>query len=309
MRSLFTQSKTEGVEFILINDATPDRSMEIARRVIAEYPELTVRIFEHPENRNNGAARQTGMDAAVGDYTIQIDSDDWCEPKMLEEMYAKAIECDADIVYCYAYSGSVREEYYECIDNIELLKASIYVKATPRKVVNLTLWNKMIRRKLFTDNNIKVDRGLFRRVDWFTVIRLYLFAHRISYLPKTFYHYEIDNASSVSHSQYRSDYSEYRKFIALIEDFMLENNCIQFDNEILQLKVSSKMVWITENRGKRQQEVIGHFPEVDRYVLKESRYHPAVKIPYFLFINGYVRLANLLFGLRDWVNSIRRTKK
>ncbi|MFR9565801.1 MAG: glycosyltransferase, partial [Rikenellaceae bacterium] len=44
LRSIFEQTKTEGVEFILVNDCTPDGSMEVARRVIAEYPNLTVRI-------------------------------------------------------------------------------------------------------------------------------------------------------------------------------------------------------------------------------------------------------------------------
>ncbi|MFR9653130.1 MAG: glycosyltransferase [Rikenellaceae bacterium] len=42
LTTLFEQSKSDGVEFLLINDATPDRSMEIARQVAARYPGLDI---------------------------------------------------------------------------------------------------------------------------------------------------------------------------------------------------------------------------------------------------------------------------
>ena len=41
-----------------------------------------------------------GLDNATGEYTIHADPDDWVEPTMLEELYAKAIEDNADMVIC-----------------------------------------------------------------------------------------------------------------------------------------------------------------------------------------------------------------
>lgn len=46
------------------------------------------------------SARQKGLDEAVGEYTIHADPDDWVEPMMLEELYKKAKEDDADMVIC-----------------------------------------------------------------------------------------------------------------------------------------------------------------------------------------------------------------
>ena len=56
------------LEVILVNDCTPDNSMEIVRRVVASHPRgAVVRCLEHEENRGLSAARNTGILASVGD--------------------------------------------------------------------------------------------------------------------------------------------------------------------------------------------------------------------------------------------------
>ena len=66
------------LEVILVNDCTPDNSMEIVRRVVASHPRgAVVRCLEHEENRGLSAARNTGISASVGDYLYFLDSDDY----------------------------------------------------------------------------------------------------------------------------------------------------------------------------------------------------------------------------------------
>ena len=61
-----------------------------------------IRTFHKP-NEGVGATRQFGIDHACGEYSIHADPDDWVEPTMLEELYRKAKETDADMVICDYY--------------------------------------------------------------------------------------------------------------------------------------------------------------------------------------------------------------
>ena len=76
-RSLFEQSYAP-IEYIFVDDCTPDKSIGILQSLLKEYPERAqqVRIIHHDRNRGVGAARQTALMAATGDYLLFADSDD-----------------------------------------------------------------------------------------------------------------------------------------------------------------------------------------------------------------------------------------
>ncbi len=55
-----------------------------------------------------------GLDNARGEYVIHADPDDWVEPDMLKELYAKAKEEDADMVICDFYAHYGEKVVYVC---------------------------------------------------------------------------------------------------------------------------------------------------------------------------------------------------
>ena len=79
LRSLFEQTKTNEVEFIIINDKTPDCSIDIAKRIAKEYSSVDVKFFEMEQNGGSALARQEGTDNASGELRRNFDSDVWCE--------------------------------------------------------------------------------------------------------------------------------------------------------------------------------------------------------------------------------------
>ncbi len=187
LRSLFGQTLTESVEFIIVNDCTPDGSMEIARRVIKDYPDVEVKIVEHERNMGYSVALQTGIDAATSEYTIYVDSDDWVEPDMLEKMYAKACDEDADIVVCDYFVDYprgrrlVRQPAAETgVENLRLLL---------RNKLHGSLCNKLIRRSLYTNNGIHTIPRVDYMEDYLLCTKLFPFAQKVSYLPQAFLHY------------------------------------------------------------------------------------------------------------------------
>ena len=102
------------VEYIFVDDATPDRSIEILQNVISRYPERKeqIHIVHHVINKGLPAARNTGLSMAQGEYIFHCDSDDYVEPAMLEELYGIAEKKNADIVWCDWYlTFAVKERY------------------------------------------------------------------------------------------------------------------------------------------------------------------------------------------------------
>ncbi len=97
--SLFEQD-FEDIEYIFVNDCTPDNSIQILEEVIEKYPnrKSNVKIIHYKANKGLGSARKTGLEQATGEYVLHIDSDDWVELDMVLCLYNKAIETDADIV-------------------------------------------------------------------------------------------------------------------------------------------------------------------------------------------------------------------
>ena len=101
VRSLFDQT-LDDIEYLFIDDCTPDKSIDILRQVLEEYPLRKKQVIIHRMERNSGQAkvREWGMRNATGEYVIHCDSDDWVDKDMYEDMYNKAIEAVADVVVC-----------------------------------------------------------------------------------------------------------------------------------------------------------------------------------------------------------------
>jgi len=110
-RSLFEQTY-ENIEYIFVNDASPDRSIDILRNVMSQYPkrESQVIIIDHKTNQGLAHARRDGILAAHGEYIGGCDSDDWLEKDMCETMLHMAVDGDYDIVLsdmsCYSIDST-----------------------------------------------------------------------------------------------------------------------------------------------------------------------------------------------------------
>lgn len=100
VRSLMEQT-LDGIEYIFIDDCTPDRSMSILKEVLKQYPGRNgnVVICQNDENIGQAKTRRKGIEMAKGDYVIHCDSDDWVDKDWLESLYIRAVNKNADIVW------------------------------------------------------------------------------------------------------------------------------------------------------------------------------------------------------------------
>lgn len=182
-------------EILLIDDGSPDHSGEICDEYARK--DKRVRVF-HKENGGVSSARQCGMDNAVGEYTIHADPDDWVEPTMLEELYKKAKEENADMVIC---------DFYE-----EREGKTIYVRQQPSSLDHETVLcelfqqlhgsccNKLVRRACYNEFGVKFPVELSCCEDLYVNVCLASENIKITYLHEAFYHYDQNiNSNSLVH--------------------------------------------------------------------------------------------------------------
>ena len=188
VRSLMEQS-FEDIEYIFVNDCTPDRSMDILHRVLADYPDRVgqIRIIENSQNRGAAASRNIGIEAATGDYLIFTDSDDWVESDMVEQMYRRAIEQQCDIVWC-----GVEGQHSEDLGTAP----EAYIRGLLGRKINPGPINKLVRRDLYKQVHYveKCNNGEDLNVN----VKLHALAHKIAYVPQTYYHINYDNEQSIT---------------------------------------------------------------------------------------------------------------
>lgn len=197
--SIIAQTFTDW-ELILVDDGSPDASGAICDR----YASLDSRIrVIHKQNGGVSAARQTGLDAARGEYVIHADPDDWVEPTMLEELYAKAKAEDADMVIC--------DYYHNYTDGRETLMQQHPTRLnTPNQIDDIffggffsSLCNKLIRRSVYNEYGIRFFPGVDYCEDVLVCVQIMKNSSvKTVFLPKAYYHYLMNDAS-ITHNKTR----------------------------------------------------------------------------------------------------------
>ena len=172
-------------EVLLIDDGSPDRSGEICEQYALS--DSRVKVF-HQKNGGVSSARQYGLDNARGEYLIHADPDDWVEPTMLEELYSKAIEDNADMVMCDFWIYDKSDIYVS--DNPCSKLSDDILKEMLNHKLHSYCWNKLVRSSLFKKYDICFPEDIIRWEDLWVTCSLLLHPISVSYLPKAFYHYD-----------------------------------------------------------------------------------------------------------------------
>ena len=145
-RSLFEQT-LQDIEYIFVDDCSPDSSMKILETVLEDYPQRRsqVNILRNDENRGQAYSRRRGVEAATGNYIIHCDSDDWPQPDMYARLYTKASSEDLDMVICHMQR--VYPDHAELVPGVsytdDLLETLLFLD------IRHYLLNKLISRKIY----------------------------------------------------------------------------------------------------------------------------------------------------------------
>lgn len=265
VRSLMEQTFPD-IEFIFVDDGSTDGSMDIVRRVSAEY-KRNVRILTHPSNKGLPAARNTGLEAAAGEWILHADSDDWLEPTMVERLCTAAFKADADIAYCDYYldfGHSRRRLGNPSFSDGNTLVREGYFGGTAK----YNVWNKLVRARLFS--GISFPEGHAMGEDM-TMIPVTARAEKVVHVPEALYHYFKLNPGAYSNAFSRKHWEDVlfnvNRTLALVqgEDFS--------ERDIAFFKLNTKLPFLMS--GSREQFRLWKesFPEANRYI-RENHFLP-----------------------------------
>lgn len=238
-RSLFEQTY-HNLEFVFVNDCTPDQSVAVLKKVMADYPnrkDASI-IVNHDKNKGLAASRNTGLDHATGDFVFCVDSDDWLETNAVESLMHNQQENDADIL-----TGGYLVHFE---DGKTLLRNPRVFKDKEPMVLQMMqhTWDhfvagRLVRRSLFVDNGLYWKEGFDVAEDRYMMTLLSYYARVSDSVDDIVYHYERSNLNALTKvgdgkRVFRNNHQELGNLLFLEEFFR--------DKEIVYLKECSRCI-------------------------------------------------------------------
>lgn len=267
VRALMEQT-LEDVEFLFVDDASPDGSMEIVKRVVAEY-NRTVRFLVHEKNKGLPAARNTGLEAATGEYIYHCDSDDWPERTLLEKMVTAAEKADADFVYCdFFLSFSDKERYMRqtsYTDSMEMLEKGFLAGMTKYNV-----WNKLVRRKLYIDNGLRFPDGHTNGED-LLMVKAIRMANKVAYVPEALYHYNRTNENAITKTYSEKHFTDIKFNTDDVIHFLKEHP-ITHPEYLEFFKLNQKLPFLFSQSRQQYRLWKLWYPEANKYIQKNREW-------------------------------------
>ena len=255
------------IERCVISLLSPDNSIQIVKKCIREYPqrERQVKILTHEINKGLPAARNTGLAVAQGEYIFHCDSDDFVEPDMLEQLYNTAKIKNADIIWCDWYLSFEHSERYmrqPCYNTpTEALKAML------AGIMKFNVWNKLVRNRLYKDNGIMFPAGYAMGEDM-TMMLLFMYARRVTYLPRAFYHYVKMNPEAYSQEYSKKHLDAVMHNINIVEEATRKYFGHTLDLEIGCMKLEAKFPFLMSNSTSMYRLWQSTYPEANQYIMK-----------------------------------------
>ena len=302
--SVLNQTMQIGVEVIIINDCTPDRSMERISQMLRTYNDrpqeerMTIHIVNHETNRGIAAVRNTGISYAVGDYILQIDGDDWIETDMVERLYTKAVETDSDIVVCDFFNHTThRIVRFQVKSDFENKKDYL------GKLIegyNVVIWNKLVKRTLYKTHNIQGKEGLDYGEDSVIGLQLYYYAKKVVHIPIPLYHHEIGNPRSICNNMTEKVKNNAIERVTFARAFLNKYNLMEYEKNWAFYAFHIKAI-LLYNFPQEEEFCRYLFPEADKYL---TLYLKKTSLQNYLILTGQMKLCHVYIWLKKIVKNI-----
>jgi len=302
--SILRQSFSD-FELILVDDGSTDGGGGICD----SYAEKDARIrVIHQKNAGLGGARNTGIEAAAGEYLLFVDSDDTVEPETLEKAMGKSESLQADIL-AFSFrsvdeSGNTLSVFHE---NLPKEKPLSPMRDKQVFLSSPSAWNKLYRRCLFKDTGVRFPPRVWYE-DVRTTFKLFLSAKSIVFTDDILYNYLIRQGSIMQNSNVRRNVEIMEAFRDLISYFKESGRYEEFRNEleflcIDHILISASVRVIKIDKKSPLLHEFRDFLEKNFPAFRENPYLHTLRrnrrIVYRLLLKKRYRLVGLIFAVKS----------
>ena len=223
------------LEIILVDDKSSDRSNEMCLSYCSDKRVIVV----HGENKGLSGARNSGLNVAHGKYVMFIDSDDYVELDMIENLYNCMIEKGADTVIggfrrVIGNRIEIRENpfaglVYTDSENIKnkVLKKMLASNGTDQ--IEMSVWKVLFSTSIIQDNDLKFPDKIYLCEDIIFDFLYYPFSKRLAMSNDTGYCYCL-NEESLSQVYQKN---KFERITFQTSEMRLRAEEIGFDNEAM----------------------------------------------------------------------------
>ena len=232
--SILAQTFTD-FELILVDDGSKDNSGKICD----EYARRDERVkVIHKENGGLSDARNKGMDQAVGNYFMFVDSDDYIAPTMVECLYKNIFNENADMVVCnylYFFENDREKDFSTNIESEVLSGTEIfYNRKNERNYGYWTVvWNKLYKKETF--GNVRFRSGKYYE-DEFWANDIYQMNMKIVTIPECLYYYRQHDSSTMKKKSIVKNFDIIEAFQERIYVYLREQ---KFSNQAYKVLIYS----------------------------------------------------------------------
>ena len=241
VESLFTQTY-KNIEYVFVNDCTPDGSMEVINGMIEKYGVASqCKMIVHEQNKGISASRNDCLDNMTGDYFLFIDSDDYIDQDMVELLVEAAVRENADISGCgyieeYA-DHSVEHPQKYTNNHDEMMRAITLL------TIKGVMWKLLVRSTIVTEHRDEVrfipDRNMVD--DYLFCCQIFYYAQRFAGVDRCMYHWIQYNPNNYTHTTIFAVESQAAA-IRKVEEFYREKGVYEVvKDELLKRKFISKL--------------------------------------------------------------------
>ncbi|MGI2936846.1 glycosyltransferase family 2 protein [Vibrio diabolicus] len=280
-------------EFIIVNDASPDRSDDIIREYVSRDERFT--YINKKVNQGEMQARQDAYNLSQGEYVINLDSDDYISPTFLESLYNLASDNDLDMVLSNVVlvdeiGSEIKSEYKQFNENLLFDENNIC------NVLSLpySSWSRMTKKEVLEEYSYSYLQGE-------TTLTKLQFAKGIksglACNAKVYYRQRAGSLSSFENSsrKYKSSYGKDRVDSVLDEDLSVFKKG-GFSNEfkIFRFVNMAKLIFLSNiNNGG-----VNNYKEEIKYL--KSAYEVSYKELFYLL--KYLPLKTKVFSYALFLN-------
>lgn len=227
----------KAIELILVDDGSPDN----CGKICDEYAKKDKRVrVIHKTNAGVSAARNSGLEIALGNYATFVDSDDYIEPEMYSNMMEKVHQYNCDVVMCDCikdftdhseiYTHDIRAGFYDKEQLVNEYYPHLLMMENVEYPATISNWLILFNRNKL--GNLRYVVGVRYSEDLLFGAQLVYNTDSFYYMKEQAYYHYYMNPTSATHKFTVDKWNDYKKLHFEINKYFSECESFDFSHQI-----------------------------------------------------------------------------